>query len=294
MKTMKKMLSSGVLYVVPALLVIALVMLYPLLYTFMTGFQESTLFMDKPIFSGFDQYVKLFADKIFLLTIKNTLVWTFFSVLFQFAIGFAAALAVHQHFVKGKPILRILLMIPWVLPSVIGASVWQWMYHPDFGLINYILESVGLIDGKVSWLSSVDTALAAVIVVNVWKMFPFVMLMLEAALQSVSKELKEAATIDGAGRFRTFMTVTIPAISTTCFTVILLMTIWTLNAFTFIFTLTAGGPAHQTEVMSMYIYKTTFQNYDFGMASAASTVLFLLSIVISIAYFTLFKKEEEL
>lgn len=288
----KKIKRSGVWYVVPAFLVVALVMLYPLVYTLVMGFFQNTIYTPIPIFCGLDQYVKLFSDEVFRSSILHTLVWTFGSVFFQFILGFAMALLLHQPFVKGKTVLRILLMVPWVLPSIIGSSVWKWMYNADYGIINFILKDLGIIDVNQTWLSSPKTAMLSIIVVNVWKMFPFVMLMLEAALQGVSKDLKEAAVIDGANRSAIFRNVTWPAIAPQCYSVLLLMTVWTLNAFTFVYALTEGGPAHSTEVMAMYIYRKAFTDYDFGLASAASTVLFVLCMVVSFVYIRLSNKED--
>jgi ABC-type sugar transport systems, permease components len=288
-KTIKR---SGAIYVLPAIVIVAVVMLYPLIYTLIMGFFDNTLFMESPVFSGLFQYKKLFSDKVFVESIKNTLVWTFGSVFFQFSLGFAIALFLHQSFVKGKTLMRILLMVPWVTPSIIGSAVWKWMYNADYGIINHVLSSIGLVSRNQTWLSNPQIAMGAVIAVNTWKMFPFILLMVEAALQSVSKELKEAAVIDGANIFNIFKNVTWPSISATCYSLILLMIIWTLNAFTFIYALTEGGPANRTEVMAMFIYKRAFTNYDFGLASAASTVLFLISISVSLAYLYITREKE--
>lgn len=284
---------SGVFYALPAMLVVAAVMLYPLLYSLTMGFFENTLYNPTPKFVGIDQYVTLFGSKIFLNSIVHTLEWTFGSVTFQFLFGFMVALLLHQPFVKGKTVLRILLMVPWVLPSVIGSSVWKWMYNADYGLINYVLTALGLIPKSQTWLSGAATAMNSVIIVNVWKMFPFVLLMVEAALQGVPNELKEAAVIDGANRFQIFKAVTWPAISPACYSVLLLLIIWTLNAFTFVYTLTEGGPAHKTEVMAMYIYKKAFTDYDFGTACAASMVLFALSMIVCFVHNRVTRQGEE-
>lgn len=288
----KKIVRSGVLYVAPAFAIVALVMLYPLLYTLVMGFFENTLFMKAPEFCGVGQYAALFKDRVFTGSIVHTLEWTVGSVVCQFALGFAMALVLHQSFVRGKTVLRILLMVPWVLPSIIGSAVWKWMYNADYGLINYVFSSLGLIDGYQTWLSSPDRAMLSVIAVNVWKMFPYVMLMIEASLQGVSKDLKEAALIDGAGKLDIFRNVTWPAIAPQCYSVLLLLTVWTLNAFTFVYNLTEGGPAHATEVMAMFIYKKAFTDFDFGMASAASTVLFLICMAVSMVYIRMTREEE--
>ena len=289
----KKVLRSGVLYVVPAFLMVALVMLYPLVYTLIMGFFENTLFMKRPEFCGLDQYLSLFEDKVFVGSIFNTFSWTIGSVTLQFAVGFAMAIILHQTFVKGKTILRILLMVPWVLPSIIGSAVWKWMYNADYGLINYVLSTLGIIPGYQTWLSSPDRAMLSVIAVNVWKMFPYVMLMIEAALQGVSRDLKEAAVIDGAGKLDIFRNVTWPAIAPQCYSVLLLLTVWTLNAFTFVYNLTAGGPAHSTEVMAMFIYIEAFTNFDLGRASAASAVLFVICMMVSFVYIRITNQKEE-
>ncbi len=291
-KQIRKIRHSGVLYVTPALVMVALVMLYPLIYTLVMGFFKNTLFMKAPEFCGFQQYGKLFKDEVFLGSIGHTIAWTAGSVFFQFTLGFAMALLLHQDFVKGKTVLRILLMIPWVLPSVIGSAVWKWMYNADYGIINYIFKTIGLIGENRTWLSSPKTAMAAVIVVNVWKMFPYVMLMIEAALQGVCKDLKEAAIIDGANKGKIFTNITWPAIAPQCYSILLLLTVWTLNAFTFVYNLTEGGPAHSTEVMAMYIYKKAFTDYDFGLASAASTVLFVLCMIVGLVYIHRTNKED--
>lgn len=283
---------SGILYVVPAFLIVALVMLYPLIYTLVIGFFRNTLFMKAPEFCGLDQYFKVFADDVFLGSIWHTIVWTAGSVFFQFTLGFAMAMLLHQMFVRGKTVLRILLMVPWVLPSVIGSAVWKWMYNADYGIINFVFKWLGLIEKNRTWLSSPQTAMLAVIAVNIWKMFPYVMLMIEAALQGVSKDLKEAAVIDGANKLAIFRNVTWPAIAPQCYSILLLMTVWTLNAFTFVYNLTEGGPAHATEVMAMFIYKKAFTDYDFGLASAASTVLFALCMLVSLVYIRLTNKED--
>ncbi len=284
--------KSAYLYLLPAAVIVIFVMLYPLVYTITVGFFESTLMTDTMKFIGLENYATLFKDKLFVGAIVNTIIWTVGSVTFQFLLGFSLAVLLHQDFVKGKTFIRIMLMIPWVLPSIIVSSIWKWMYNADYGLINYILTSFGLIESNKMWLSSIDTAMYAVVVVNIWKMFPFVLLMIEAALQGVSKELQEASVIDGASKWQTFKNVTVPTISGQCYTLVLLLTIWTLNAFTFVYNLTEGGPAHSTEVMAMYINNKAFSEFDFGVASAASTFLFVCCMSLSFLYIKVQKRSE--
>ena len=272
------------LYITPAIAFIAFVMLVPLGYTMVVSFFRMNIFTNELNFVGFDNFRALFSDRIFLLAIKNTFVWTLGSVAFQFLIGFILGNILHMDSIKGKTGIRIALMVPWVLPSVVSVMVWQWMYHSDFGIISELLKRIGLIEKSIPWLSSPNTAMVGAVIINVWKMAPFVILMTEAALQNVSPDLKQAAAIDGANSVQVFRHVTITSIRSTINTVILLLTIWTMNAFTFIYVLTEGGPAHQTEILSIYIHRTYFRAYNMGRACAASTVLFVVTALIALLF----------
>lgn len=292
-KIMKHHNIGGVLFVIPSILVLVLLMTYPLIYTFFISLNKSNIFSQTLKYVGISQYLELFKDPVFILSIKNTLVWTFSCVLFQFVLGFIAAITLNQNFIKVKALWRIILLVSWVTPSIVCVMVWKWMFHADFGIVNAILKSLGIISENISWLAGVNTAFPSVIVVNVWKMFPFVILMIEAALQGVSKELQDSARIDGANSINTFLYVTIPHIRATCIIVILLLTIWALNAFTFIFVLTRGGPIHKSEIGSMFIYKAAFINYNFGIGSAAGTILFLITAIFSIIYMKVFFRRQD-
>lgn len=276
--------DTGTLYIVPALLVVASVMLFPLLYNISLSFFEKSIYNPDWNFVGIEQYKILLADKGFLNALKNTVFWTFFSVLFQFAIGFICALVLSQDRVRYRGIWRCLIMLPWILPAVIGSMVWKWMYHSDFGILNTVLMNMGIIDSALPWTGSKELALIAAIIVNTWKMFPLVILYIEAALQSVPGSLHDAAAVDGANALERFKVITWPHIAGTCKTVVLLLTIWTLNAFTFIFVLTGGGPGTSSQVLSMFIYKEAFQNFNFGKAATASSILFIIVALFSSIY----------
>ncbi|MDD2978438.1 MAG: sugar ABC transporter permease [Hespellia sp.] len=287
MKIKRKKLNhknSGMLFILPALLVVASVMLFPLVYNIVLSFFEKTIYSPEWKFVGLEQYQHLLMSDSFLNALKNTIVWTFFSVLFQFAIGFACALVLSQDRVKFRGVWRCLIMLPWVLPAVIGSMVWKWMYHSDFGILNQILITAGFIDKALPWTGSKSLALISAIIVNTWKMFPLVILYIEASLQSVPKSLEDAAVVDGANSWNCFKVVTWPHIAGTCKTVVLLLTIWTLNAFTFIFVLTGGGPGTSSQVLSMFIYKEAFQNFNFGNAATASSILFIIVAIFSTIY----------
>ena len=259
-------------------------MLFPLLYNIVLSFFKKTIYDMNWSFVGLAQYKKLLTSDTFLNALKNTVIWTVVSVFFQFLIGFICALVISQDRIRFRGIWRCLIMLAWVLPSVIGSMVWKWMYHSDFGILNEILLRLGLIKQALAWTGSKQLALTSAIIVNVWKLFPLVLMYIEAALQSVPRSLEDAAVVDGANTWRCFTVVTWPHIRPTCITVILLLTIWTLNAFTFIYVLTGGGPGTASQVLSMFINKEAFQNYNFGVASAASTILFVIVAAFSTIY----------
>lgn len=274
----------GVFYVLPAILVVAGIMFFPLFYTLVLSFFRKSVFTQNMTFVGLDQYIKLFSDPIFFKATRNTTLWTIGSVLFQTIIGFSLAFIVHQLKRKLQSFVRILLVVPWVIPGIASVLVWQWCYHTDYGIINEFFKQLGFIDTSISWLGNTKTSLAACIVVNVWKMTPFVMLLIEAALQNVPAELKEAARVDGASRLKVFKVVTLPHLAPILKTTVLLLTIWTLNAFTYIYILTTGGPNYSSEILSLYIYRKAFQDFNYSYASAASVALFLLTAIFSIIY----------
>ncbi len=292
-KVMKYGKNKGLMFVTPAILIIALIMVYPLIYTFILSFNKSDAFSDTLKYVGTSQYLTLLKDSVFIQSIKNTFVWTFSSVLFQFILGFVVAVIINQDFIKAKALLRLLLLVPWVLPCIASVMVWKWCFNADFGIINTFLKSVGIISQNISWISGINTALPSAIVVNVWKMFPFVMLIIDAALQNVPKELKDAARVDGATAIKTFFTVTVPHITSTCLTVVLLLTIWNFNAFVFIYVLTRGGPIHKSEILSLFIHRYAFRYYNFGIASSASIILFILTAIFCIIYMKVFLRGEE-
>ena len=194
----KHLKNSGAVFILPALLVVAVVMLFPLIYNMSLSFFEKTIYNPDWTFVGLDQYKKLLTSDAFLNALKNTVTWTFFSVMFQFLIGFICAMVISQDRVRYRGVWRCLIMLPWVLPSIIGSMVWKWMYNSDFGILNEILVRLGIINSALPWTGSKDLALISAIIVNVWKMFPLVLMYIEASLQSVPRSLEDAAVVDGA------------------------------------------------------------------------------------------------
>jgi ABC-type sugar transport system permease subunit len=170
------------------------------------------------------------------------------------------------------------------MPAIAGAFAWKWLYHAQYGLLNEVLTGIGIVDRGVNWLGDPGTALAAAIVTNTWRGFPFMMLMLLAAMQAIPRELYEASAVDGAPFGRQLRHITLPLVRPVVFVVTLLAGIWTFNNFTYIYVLTGGGPAGRTEILITYVYRNGFEYFRFGYAAALSIVLFGLVVVFSGLY----------
>jgi multiple sugar transport system permease protein len=283
----------GIWFVAPAILVLLLVVTYPILYQAYLSLFRSAFFVDHSEFVGLRNYVDTFSNAQFWHAMWRMAIWTAACVSLQFVLGFAAALVFNERFF-GRGLLRALLLVPWIVPVVVAASTWRWMYHPDFGVINALMRQLGFIEQNVNWLGNPDLALWSVVLVNVWKMFPFVMLMLLAGLQAIPRQLYEAAWVDGANILHTFRFVTLPAMRAVSVVTLLLLIIWTLNSFTIIFVMTEGGPLRSTEVMSLYIYRLAFRNFQFEEAAAVAMILFVVMLVFSVFYIRrLYVKEQD-
>ncbi len=273
------------LYILPALAVMMLVIAYPIYYTFVLSFYKTppSLAMADKIFVGFDNYVRLLTSSGFHQVTINTMVWTIWSTFFAVVLGFGAALVLNRAFV-GRGILRGLLLIPYVISAVAASYIWRWIYHSDFGVLGSVLFRMGLIDGKLNLLDDVDRVLPALIVVNVWKEFPFAMIMILAGLQTVPEQLLRAARVDGAGPLSQFIHVTLPHLKGVLIITVLLLFVANLNHFTIPWIMTGGGPAGASDIWITQIYQIAFGRIRFGIASAYSVILFVVMVVLGYFY----------
>lgn len=244
------------------------------------------MYHPQPIFSGVKNYLKILNDVDLRNSLLQTAYWTFGSVIIQFVLGFVAALILGETF-RGRGLARSLLLIPWAMPSVVGALAWKWMYHGQYGLLNHMLRSLHLISHDVNWLGNISTAMVSVIVTNSWRGFPFMMLMLLAGLQNIPKEIYDASAVDGASFWQQLWYIILPLLKPVIFVVILLASIWTFNNLTYIYILTGGGPAGRTDILVTFVYKQGFEYFHFGYAATLSVMLFLVILALSLAYIKL-------
>ena len=273
------------MYIAPALIVMLLVIAYPIYYTVVLSFFKTppSLAMSDRIFVGMDNYVTLLKSKNFHQVTINTFVWTVWSTFFAVVLGFGAALVLNREFI-GRGILRGVLLIPYVISAVAASYVWRWIYHSDFGVLGSILFRMGFIEDKLNLLDNVDRVLPALIVVNVWKEFPFAMIMILAGLQTVPEQLLRAARVDGASPLNQFLHVTLPHLKGVLIITVLLLFVANLNHFTIPWIMTGGGPAGASDIWITQIYQIAFGRIRFGIASAYSVILFIVMVVIGYFY----------
>jgi len=264
-------------YILPAILVMVLVIGYPIVYTVWLSFHDTPIRTGDHIFNGVDNYREILSSPKFWKTTKNTFVWTIGSTGGAFILGFAAALVLHKQFV-GRGVVRAILLIPYVISAVAAAYVWKWMLHSDYGLISGVLKDWGIIDQNLVLLDSKDRVLPTVIVVNIWKEFSFVMIMMIAGLQTVPEQLLRAARVDGAGVWQQFTHVTVPYLKNVILITTLLLFVANLNSFTLVYLMTGGGPANASQLWITDIYNIAFRSLGYGLASAYSVILFLVML----------------
>jgi ABC-type sugar transport system permease subunit len=277
--------------IAPALVLLALLIAYPLVDAVYLSLNRSSFINPEPTFVGLDNYRAVLQTSTFQRVFLNSLVWTLFVVIFQFVVGIGTALLLGQRF-AGRGVLRALVIIPWVMPGIIGGILWKLMYEPYLGLVNHALLSAGIIGQVVPWLARPDTVMAAVIFAAIWKGAPFSILMYTAAYQNVSQDLVEAARIDGANAWQRFVSVTLPEMTPTIRTTILLTTVWTFNYFDLIYITTRGGPGIASHIFPTYIYDLAFVKVEYGLAATYGIISVLILIVFSTLYVRELNKAE--
>jgi multiple sugar transport system permease protein len=230
-------------------------------------------------FIGLGNFRAVLADEVFWISLRHSIVWIVGVVGLQFLLGLVAALLLNESF-WWRGLARALVVIPWALPSVIIGLMWTWMYDFNVGVINDLLLRLGLIEAPIAWLARPDTALGAIMLALVWQGFPFFAVTLLAGLQTVPAELYEAAEIDGAGRWRRFVSITLPSIADVIATALLLRTIWVANSLDVILVMTGGGPGYATHTLPLYAFQRAYSGMEFSYGAALALVLTLLLLAV--------------
>jgi multiple sugar transport system permease protein len=271
---------GGYLFLLPALVIFALFVWYPLVLGFIMSFQSVDM-INPPFWVGWANYRQVFSDPLFGIAWRNTLAFTGYALLFGYFVPIALALLINE-MRHGKALFRLAFYLPVMLPPIVTAFLWLWLYNADSGLLNALLRLVHLPAGL--WLENQGTALPALVVVATWGAAGSTMLIYLAALQGVSASLYEAAEIDGSNLWQRIWHVTLPTIRPIMLLMLVLQIVATMQVFTEPFVITNGGPTHATMTVLILIYNYTFQDADFGKASALGVILFLVLAVFALIY----------
>jgi len=289
--------KSNVPYIciLPAVILILVFLAYPIMNVFYYSFQSynpNLPWMDG--FAGFDNFARIFTDDpVVASSLKTSVEWVLVEVSLQFIFGLALALILNQAF-RGRNGMRAVVFAPWAISGVLTSMIWALLYNQNIGLINDLLLKAGIINEPVAWLANRDCVFWSVIVAELWRGIPFFAILLLAGLQTIPLELYEACKMDGGGKIRQFISVTLPYLKDSIILSSLLRVVWEFNNVDLIYTLTGGGPANQTTTLVMYITNTAIRDQDFGYGSALSVVAFVILLAFALIYLKLtnFGKED--
>ncbi len=280
--------ALGVVMNIPTLFTLALVLAYPIYYAAYLSFHKVSLAeLRRGVFPfvGLGNYTRIFNDPLFLLALKNTLIFSAFSVTLEIVLAIAIALLIDQADVWTGRITKFLILVPYAVPPIAGGLIWSFIYSFEYGFLNRILFTTGLSGEAINWTGDPDTALFAVAVPYIWRTLPFAILLVHAALQGINHELYEAASVDGAGAVQRFWHITLPLLRPIIVVILVLRTSFAFAVFDEVLAITQGGPGDATWVASWYSYKKGFSPpFDIGVGAASAYVLALIVGAIAIAY----------
>jgi multiple sugar transport system permease protein len=287
--------KSPFFYLLPMIIFMAIMVAYPIGRVFYLSFTQNILTRPDLVgaFIGLENYITLFSSAEFWETLGRTAVWTTLSVVGKTLIGFGIAWMLSKD-IAFKRFYMLLLMIPWVTPMVVAAVAWRWIYDGQFGMLNYILMQVNILQEPYVWLGNKMSAFIATAVTDMWVGIPFMAMMFLAGLQSISVELLESASMDGASSFQRLIHIVLPIMKPIILVATTLSAIWTFNSFGVIWPLTRGGPVDATQTLIIEAYKRSFGAFDMGMGATVAVVIFFILLMFTILYKRLLMKQEEM
>ena len=286
-------LSTPYLMLLPLFAACTFVLFIPIIRVLLMSVQNWYLVaIDKThYFLGLRNYVKVFESPVFRKSLWVTFVYLASNVVIKSLLGMGVALLLNAKF-RGRVIARTIVIIPWATPVINACLIWFHMYDYSYGIVNALLKNLHLIAAPHAWLSERELVMGAILMVNIWKGYPFVAIMLLAGLQAIPEELMEAAIVDGANAWQRFRHVTLPLLRPVATITVLLLVIWGLKDFAIIWPLTEGGPVYATEFITIFVYDTAFKFFKFGQAAAAGVFMLAVSLVFTIIYLKALRGEE--
>ncbi|MBS4760081.1 MAG: sugar ABC transporter permease [Clostridium sp.] len=274
--------SLGKLFLLPALIGTGIFIVIPVVFSFYLSFCKWDL-LSEIQFVGFDNYIELLTGYQFGLIMKNTFVFALSTAVISILIPLVLAAALNNK-IRGTEFFKTAYFLPFITPMIVAAIVWEWIFDPNFGLLNYLLKT------HINWLYDANTAMIALIIVSSWKMIGYNMVILLSGFSSINQNVYESAKIDGANPVQTFFRITLPLLSPTIFFVLIITTISSFQVFDLIYLMTQGGPMDSTNVLVYWIYKNAFEFFNIGGASAGAYILFLIILILTALQWKIRKK----
>jgi len=291
---LKKFFKSDTFFVykmtAPSLILLFIVVIYPVLLVFVMSLSKISLKGGGigMSFHGLKTYGTVLRNPSFLLVIKNSFYFAFYSLTIGMVLAFIITLALDKIKIGAK-FFRTVLLLPWICPLVVSGMMWKWVLSDIFGIFNYILVRLNIINSPLNWVGSSSTAMKVVIWTDIWAYVPFCVLILYSGLQQIPHEIYESAKIDGAGEINMFFYITLPMLKNCIYVILLIRTIYALRAFDLIWILTQGGPGNATNVLGLEIYYQGIKFLNFGNASVLSILILLITFVICLIYHVIFR-----
>ena len=285
----KRDARSGYWFIFPAAITMALLVLYPLVYGFVISLFDTNL-VNRWDFVGLDHFIRALTDPVFLKSIGTTALYSGLIVAGTLVVGTVLALILNMK-LRFRTFFRVVLILPWLFPEVVVALLWKWMFNPIYGILSDVFQTLGLSTEPILWLEDPNAALPGVVIASIWKGFPLVMVLMLAGLQSISFDLYEAASLDGANKLQLFRHITLPGLAPILLVTMILETVSWFKHFTIVWLMTAGGPIDATNIVSISIYRTAFQNFQFGQAAALAAIVFVICLAASMIYARVIRDE---
>ncbi|MGB9858280.1 MAG: carbohydrate ABC transporter permease [Dictyoglomaceae bacterium] len=282
----------GYILTIPSFLIVAMVLFYPLFYSFYLSFYETSVGLGslRLNFVGFNNYVNVLKSSEWWMSFLRTAYFVFYDIFVGMSLGLGIAILLNKNF-RFKGIARTLVLFPYVLPTIVKALMWKWIYNSDYGFLNSLLYQVGIIKHYIPWLSDPKLAIHMLIIVNLWEGTPFAIILYLAALQTIPNELYEAAEVDGATSFQIFSKITLPLLKPINLMLIVFKTVATFKIFDLVYALTGGGPGTTTQVVGHLMYSVVFDSLQFGKGASMSFILLIIIFMLVYIYTRLFKSE---
>jgi multiple sugar transport system permease protein len=288
----KKNQLKGYLFLSPIIILIAIFLIYPFVNVIRISFFKTQFGFGEMEFSGIKNFILLFKDEVFRISIRNSLIWTVGSLILQLSIPLGLALLLNKKF-RGVTFVRAIILIPWIAPVVGVAMMTRWILEPQLGLANKILMGTGLIHEYINFLGSMTNALPTLLIISSWQFIPFGTLLMLASLQTISPELYDAIKIDGANSWQIFLYLIFPLIGSMIGFVFFFGFVWNFNTFAIIWMTTQGGPVNSTMTLPVLIYRRAFKSFNMGEAASIATIVGFFLIIVGFLFFKFLWKRTE-